>query len=104
MIILNYPQSTIKFENYEKFILPFLRLQTIPSTILYKIEDDRLRIRTFMNGFVIVTHLPLQEIIDMYKDKEVGVGLTPPTNQSQSDILNKFNQDYMDNRGIPELE
>jgi len=57
-----------------------------------------------MNGFVIVTHLPLQEIIDMYKDKEVGVGLTPPTNQSQSDILNKFNQDYMDNRGIPELE
>lgn len=104
MITLHLPQAKIKFSDYEKFILPWLVKQSTPSLILYKIEEHKLRIRTFMDGFIIVTCIPCSDITKMYQEKETEVGLNAPPDISKSDILNKFNQDYMDGRGIPELD
>jgi len=46
----------------------------------------------------------MAEVIEIYREKETEVGLTTPPEISESDILNKFNQDFMDSRGIPELD
>lgn len=104
MIVLNYPQTTISFENWEKFILPFLQKQTVGSMILYKMEQEQMRLRTFMDGFVIVTFIAISKIKELYADAPTNIGLEPPPDTSGSELLNKFNQDYMDGRGIPELE
>jgi hypothetical protein len=93
----------IKFEDYEKYILPVLKNQTISSVIFYYVGQSRIRIKTFMNGFVITTFVEKQFIVDTYKNQEIEISITPLPEMSESDLLNKFNQDYMDARGIPEL-
>jgi len=104
MITLNLPQTKIRFSDWKKFILPWLIKQSVPSLILYRIEDSIIRIRTFMDGFLIMTTISMAEVIEIYREKETEVGLTTPPEISESDILNKFNQDFMDSRGIPELD
>lgn len=104
MITLNLPQARIKFSDYEKYILPWLTKQEVGSIIFYKVEDAHIRIRTFMDGFVISTRIPIETIQEMYRNKETEVGMESPPEISESELLNKFNQDFMDSRGIPELD
>lgn len=104
MIVINIPQTTISFKDWEKFILPVLKDRQVSSMILYKIECGVVRIRTHMDGFVVVTRISIGDVREMYKDQNVEVGMEAPPEISESDLLNKLNQDFMDSRGIPELE
>jgi hypothetical protein len=101
---LNLPQARIKFSDYEKFILPWLIKKEVSSLILYKVGEYDLTIRTFMDGFLLMTDIKKSELFEMYRNKETEVGLEAPPEISESEILNKFNQDFMDSRGIPELD
>ena len=100
-------EKQISFENWEKFVLPVLQEKTVPSIILYKDTrryDGMIRLETQINGFYLYTTVAWEKIVKHYQGKEDEISLEgPPPEISPEDMLNKFNQDYMDGRGIPEL-
>ena len=106
------PKAEILFKDWEKYFLPVLQEHTIPSSIFYCWRDTLdfssgtqgkvLNIRTHMNGFEVCTYVSEETIIEMYKDKETAVDLEAPREITGNELMDKFNHDYMDGRGIPE--
>ena|SRR3989304_267254 len=107
MILNTYPQAVIKFEHWKKYIVPILETPSISSVVFYylDLEQKKVRLRTSINGFVIIAWVNWQEIVEFYKDKEVEVSMDNEIPDiSTSPLLNKFNADFLDGRGMPEQE
>jgi len=104
IIITASPQVNIEFSNWEKYVVPVIKDARQNTIILYSVEDNVLKFRTFINGFLMESKLTFEELIKLYDGREIEVGITQPPDRSPSDLINKFNQDYLDGRGIPEKE
>ena len=98
------PEALISFEDWKRYILPVLQEQSIPSIIFFKDrrkEFGIVELRTFLNGFDIKSSVEWSGIIEYYAEKETQVSLEgPPPEISGEEVFNKFNQDFMDSRGI----
>lgn len=97
-------QAIISFSNYEKYILPILKERSIPTIVLYKVEGDNIRIKSYLNGFALGTSISKPEAQQLLGNSGIKVGLEPIQRMSGDDFLDKFNAEFMDGRGIPELD
>ena len=106
MITIHHPQiKTIKLSDYEKFFLPFLKDQSIDSSIFYKIKDKSLHISFAMNNFIVLVQISEAELRERYREQNSeipDVGERSDTVEFGS-LLSRVNADLMDGRGIEEI-
>jgi len=102
----NLKTARITLETWAKFIVPAIEDNHNNTIIFYKTLKDLelIRIRTYISGFEVMSFVSFQKLRELYEDKELEVGIEQPPETSESDLMNKFNQDYLNARGIPELD